>query len=153
MKKQLIYFLKGGQNPLILGVGALLALIIVSTAIISIFSMRESSRDEWSNQLNNLTATLAEQVDQTLYSANTVLDNATKELRAAKIEDEKQYREFASREAQFNFLLQKTKANPLIDVISYVDNRGDIINYSRAYPAPKINIADRDCRDFFWNLF
>jgi signal transduction histidine kinase len=144
MNKRLIYLLKGGQNPLILGVGALLALIIISTAIISIFSMRESSRDEWSNQLNNLTATLAEQVDQTLYSANTVLDNATKELKAAKIEDEKQYREFASREAQFNYLLQKTKSNPLIDVISYVDNRGDIINYSRAYPAPKINIADRD---------
>lgn len=144
MTKRLIYLLKGGENPLILGVGALLALIIVATAIISTFSMRESSRDEWSNQLSNLTATLAEQVDQTLFSANAVLNHVTEEIKVAKIEDEKQFREFAGRESQFNYLLQKTGANPLIDVISYVDNRGEIINYSRSFPAPKINIADRD---------
>lgn len=144
MNKRLIYILKGGENPLILGVGALLALIIIATAITSTFSMRESSRDEWSNQLSNLTATLSEQVDQTLFSANTVLNQVSQEIRSAKIEDEKQFREFASKESQFNFLLQKTGANPLIDVISYVDNRGEIINYSRSFPAPKINIADRD---------
>lgn len=144
MNKRLIYLLKGGENPLILGVGALLALIIIATAIISTFSMRESSRNEWSSQLNNLTATLAEQVDQTLFSANTVLNIALQDIQAAKIEDEKQFREYASKESQFNNLLQKTKANPLIDVISFVDNRGDIINYSRAFPAPKVNIADRD---------
>lgn len=144
MNKQLIYLLKGGENPLILGVGALLALIIIATAIVSTFSMRESSRDEWSTQLSNLTATLASQVDQTLFSANTVLNGAVQEIKTAKIEDEKQFREYASRESQFNYLLQKTKSNPLIDVISYVDNRGEILNYSRAFPAPKLNIADRD---------
>lgn len=144
MNKRLIYLLKGGENPLILGVGALLALIIIATAVISTFSMRESSRNEWSNQLSNLTATLSEQVDQTLFSANTVLNQVSREISSAKIEDEKQFREFASKESQFNFLLQKTGANPLIDVISYVDNRGEIINYSRSFPAPKINIADRD---------
>lgn len=144
MNKRLIYLLKGGENPLILGVGAMLALIIIATAIISTFSMRESSRDEWSNQLSNLTATLSEQVNQTLFSANAVLNHASQEIRAAKIEDEKQFRDFAGKESQFNFLLQKTGANPLIDVISYVDNRGEIINYSRSFPAPKINIADRD---------
>ena len=144
MNKRLIYLLKGGENPLILGVGAMLALIIIATAIISTFSMRESSRDEWSNQLSNLTATLSEQVDQTLFSANAVLNHASQEIKSAKVEDEKQFRDFAGKESQFNFLLQKTGSNPLIDVISYVDNRGEIINYSRSFPAPKINIADRD---------
>lgn len=144
MNKRLIYLLKGGENPLILGVGALLALIIIVTAIISTFSMRQSSREEWYNQLGNLTATLSEQVDQTLFSANTVLNSVNQEIKAAKVEDEKQYREFASKESQFNNILQKTKSNPLIDVISYVDNHGEIINYSRSFPAPKINIADRD---------
>ena len=144
MNKRLIYLLKGGENPLILGVGALLALIIVATAIISTFSMRQSSRDEWSDQLDNLTITLAAQVNQTLYSANTALNSVTEEIKSAKIEDERQFREFASRESQFNALLQKTSSNPLINVVAYVDNKGDILNYSRAFPAPKINIADRD---------
>lgn len=140
----MIHLLKGGENPLILGAGALLALVIISTAIISTFSMRENSRQEWSNQLNNLTTTLSEQVSQTLYSANVVLDNAAQEIKDAKIEDERQFREYASKEQQFNNLLQKTKVNPLIDVIALVDNQGEIANYSRTFPAPKVNISDRD---------
>ena len=144
MNKRLIYLLKGGENPLILWVGALLALIIVATAIISTFSMRESSRDEWSDQLDNLTTTLSAQVNQTLFSANTVLNSVSEEMKAAKMEDERQFREYAGRESQFNTLLQKTSSNPLINVVAYVDNKGDILNYSRAFPAPKINIADRD---------
>lgn len=144
MNKRLIYILKGGENPLILGVGTLLALIIIATAIISNFSMKESSRQEWSDQLDNLTVTLSAQVNQTLYSANTALNSVSNEIKSAKIEDERQFREFATRESQFNFLLQKTTSNPLLNVVAYVDNKGDILNYTRAYPAPKINIADRD---------
>jgi signal transduction histidine kinase len=144
MNKRLIYLLKGGENPLILGVGALLALIIIATAIISIFSMRESSRDEWSDQLDNLTITLAAQVNQTLFSANTALNSVSEGIKSAKIEDERQFKEFSSKEAQFNDLLQVTNSNPLINVVAYIDNKGDILNYSRAFPAPKINLADRD---------
>jgi signal transduction histidine kinase len=144
MNKRLIYLLKGGENPLILGVGALLALIIIATAIISIFSMRESSRDEWSDQLDNLTITLAAQVNQTLFSANTALNSVSEGIKSARIEDERQFKEFSSKEAQFNDLLQVTNSNPLINVVAYIDNKGDILNYSRAFPAPKINLADRD---------
>ncbi len=144
MRNRVIYLLKGGENPLILGVGALLALVIISTAIISTFSMRENSRQEWSNQLGNLTTTLAEQVSHTLFSANTVLNNVSEEIKASKIEDEKQFRDYASKEQEFNHLLQKTKSNPLIDVIALVDSHGEIANYSRSYPAPKVNVSDRD---------
>lgn len=144
MIKRFIYLLKGGESPLILGVGALLAIIILATAIVSAFSMRENSRQDWSKQLDSLTLTLSAQVSQTLYSANTVLDSITQEISASKVDDERRFREFASKESQFEFLLQKTKSNPLIDVAAYVDNKGEILNYSRNYPAPKINIADRD---------
>ncbi|QWE21449.1 ATP-binding protein [Polynucleobacter sp. AP-Kolm-20A-A1] len=144
MNKRLIYLLKGGENPLILGVGAILAIIIIATAIISAFSMRENSRQEWSRQLDNLTLTLSAQVSQTLYSANTALDSITQEIKAAKVDDERQFKDFASKESQFNYLVQKTQSNPLINVAAYVDNKGEILNYTRAFPAPKISIADRD---------
>lgn len=144
MNKRLVYLLKGGENPLILGVGAILAAIIIATAIISAFSIRENSAQEWTKQLDNLTLTLSAQVSQTLYSANTALDSIAQEVKAAKVEDERQFREFASKESQFVYLVQKTNSNPLINVAAYVDNKGGILNYSRSYPTPKINIADRD---------
>ncbi|MGV0963613.1 MAG: ATP-binding protein [Polynucleobacter sp.] len=144
MNKRLVYLLKGGENPLILGVGAILATIIIATAIISAFSIRENSTQEWTKQLDNLTLTLSAQVSQTLYSANTALDSIAQEVKTAKIEDERQFREFASKESQFVYLVQKTNSNPLINVAAYIDNKGEILNYSRSYPTPKINIADRD---------
>lgn len=144
MNKRLVYLLKGGENPLILGVGAILAAIIIATAIISAFSIRENSAQEWTKQLDNLTLTLSAQVSQTLYSANTALDSIAQEVKAAKVEDERQFREFASKESQFVYLVQKTNSNPLINVAAYIDNKGEILNYSRSYPTPKINIADRD---------
>ncbi|MBU3589310.1 ATP-binding protein [Polynucleobacter sp. 80A-SIGWE] len=144
MNKRLVYLLKGGENPLILGVGAILAAIIIATAIISAFSIRENSTQEWTKQLDNLTLTLSAQVSQTLYSANTALDSITQEVKAAKVEDERHFREFASKESQFVYLVQKTNSNPLINVAAYIDNKGEILNYSRSYPTPKINIADRD---------
>lgn len=144
MNKRIFALIKGNTNSLIIAVGGLLALIIVATAIISAYSMRLNSRDEWSNQLDNLSLILSEQVSQTLHSSNAALDSIVQEINAAKIEDEKQFRDFAARERQFTFLAQKTAANPLINVAAFIDSKGDIVNYSRAYPAPKISVADRD---------
>ena len=144
MNKRLIYLLKGGENSLILGIGAILATIIIATAIISAFSMRENSTQEWTKQLDNLTLTLSAQVSQTLYSANTALDSITQEVKAANVQDEKQFREFAGKESQYVFLVQKINSNPLINVAAYVDNKGEILNYTRSFPTPKISIADRD---------
>ena len=144
INKRIFALIKGNTNSLIIGVGGLLALIIIATAVISAYSMRLNSRDEWSNQLDNLSLILSEQVSQTLYSSNAALDSIVQEIHAAKIDDEKQFREFASKEKEFVFLAQKTATNPLINVAAFIDNKGEIINYSRGYPAPKISVADRE---------
>lgn len=137
-------FLKDGENTLILGVGIILALFIMTTAIISAYSIRENSRQDWTHQLDNLTLTLSEQASQELQIANKALDSIVLEIKNAKVDDERQFKEFTTKESQFTFLLQKTAANPLINVAAYVDKKGDILNYTRAFPAPKISIADRD---------
>lgn len=144
INKRIFALIKGNTNSLIIGVGGLLALIIIATAIISAYSMRLNSRDEWSNQLDNLSLILSEQVSQTLYSSNAALDSIVQEIHAAKVDDEKQFREFAGKEKEFAFLAQKTATNPLINVAAFIDNKGEIINYSRGYPAPKISVADRE---------
>ena len=144
MNKRFFTLIKGNANSLIMAIGGILALIIVATAIISAYSMRMNSQQEWSNQMDNLSLILSEQVSQTLYSSNAALDSIVQEVRAAKVEDEKQFRDFASREKEYAFLAQKTASNPLINVAAFIDNKGEIINYSRSYPAPKISVADRD---------
>ncbi len=144
MNNRLRDFLKNGENTLILAVGVVLALFIMTTAIISAYSIRENSRQDWTHQLDNLTLTLADQASQELQIANKALDSIVFEIKNAKVDDERQFKEFTSKESQFTFLLQKTAATPLISVAAFVDKKRDILNYTRAYPAPKISIADRD---------
>ena len=144
LNRRMFALIRGNTSSLIITVGAVLVLIIIATAVISAYSMRMNSRQEWTNQLDNLSLILSEQVSQTLYSSNAALDSVVLEIKAAKIEDEKQFHEFASREKVFNFLAQKTSSNPLISVAAFVDSKGEIVNYSRAFPAPKISVADRD---------
>jgi signal transduction histidine kinase len=144
MNRPFVTLLRGKENALILFMGAILALIIIATAIISAFSMRENSREEWTTQLDNLTLVLAEQVNQTLYSANILLDTLVEDINLAQVTDERQFIDHASRESQYRFLIHKISANPLINVAAYVAKNGQILNYTRAYPAPAISIADRD---------
>ena len=144
MIKKLLTSLRTDQNTLIFGIGSTLALIIIATSIISAFSIRQSGRDEWSTQLENLTLVMSEQMNQALYATNIAIDGLSQSIKNAKIETDAQFRDFSSKESQYQFLVQKTLSNPLFQVAAFVDKKGDVLNYSRSFPAPAINISDRD---------
>lgn len=125
--------------------GALLtALIFVLSSIVSFSILRQNAIQDRSEQISVLTLVLAEHLDQTIYSANVVLESLVDELSAANLKTEAAYIEFAGSQARFNDLQEKTSSNPILDVATYVDNEGKVINFSRAYPAPKIDLSERD---------
>jgi diguanylate cyclase (GGDEF)-like protein len=87
---------------------------------------------------------LAEHTSQIIFSANTVLQSIEDVLATEQIQTEKAYREFASSKQSFELLKEKTKSNPILDVSTFVGDDGRVLNFSRSYPAPDINLADRD---------
>jgi signal transduction histidine kinase len=128
----------------ILAVGVLAALVICIAALSAAFSLRESTRREWSEQMSSLSLILAEQVTQTLFSAHTVLDSFDDVVKQAKLEDEPSFRAFVSDEARYRLLVDKTDANPIIDVATFVAKDGQVLNFTRSFPPAKINLSDRD---------
>ncbi len=136
--------LKNKENTLILLFGALLAVIIIATSVVSAFFMRENAHEEWVAKINSLSLVLTEQTSQTLYSANGLLEHMHKELSQSQIETEKHYVDFVSKESQYRFLTHEISGNPLITVAAYLDRDGRILNYSRKFPAPDISVRDRD---------
>ncbi|HAT38958.1 MAG TPA: hypothetical protein DCW35_02160 [Polynucleobacter sp.] len=113
-------------------------------AVVSAYLLRENTIKSRVNQLANLTVILAEHTLQTIYSAKIALDSIEDVLRVSNIQTEQDYRKFAGQQQQFDLLQEKTKSNPIIDVATFVGKDGEIINFSRSYPPPKINLADRD---------
>lgn len=132
------------NTRLILLAAVALAAIFLINALVSTYLLRKNSIQDRSDQLANLTIILAEHTSQTMFSANTALLSIMEILERAKIGDEKAYQEFASKKAQFDLLQERTSSNSILDVSTFVAADGKVLNFSRSYPPPPINLADRD---------
>ncbi len=132
------------ENSLLLKIGILTALFFVFMGSTITFLSHESNIKNWQNELDSLTLVNSEHASQILQNGNRVLENLLDVLEVSKIDNERQYLQFASDPKQFSLLKEKTLSNSIIDVATFVDYEGNVINFSRSYPPPKINLADRD---------
>ena len=123
---------------------AVLLVVLLANAVISIYELRANSLKQQARQVENLSLVLAEHTAQTMFSASTALDSIVTVVKAAHLETEEQYRAFAARPEQFELLASKTRANPILDVATFVGEDGVVINFSRSYPPPLIDLSDRD---------
>jgi diguanylate cyclase (GGDEF)-like protein len=132
------------NSYLIFGAAVLLAIILALNAIVSGYLLRRNTVEDRAEQISTLSLILAEHTSQIIFSANTVLQSIEDVIAVEKIQTEKAYREFASSKHSFELLKEKTKSNPILDVTTFVGSDGTVLNFSRSYPAPEINLADRD---------
>ena len=132
------------RNRIIIAGGLFLSMIFILTAIISIYLVRQNAEKEWSEQLERITLSLSEHSTQTFFSANTALDNIVELIEFAKVENKKSYQTFTATEKSFQFLQQKLKENPILDVATFIADDGKVLNFSRSYPPPDIDLSDRD---------
>lgn len=132
------------NTRLILLAAVALAAIFLINASVSTYLLRKNSIQDRSDQLANLTIILAEHTSQTMFSANTALLSIVEVLERAKIGDEKSYQKFAAKKSQFDLLQERTNSNSILDVSTFVAADGKVLNFSRSYPPPPINLADRD---------
>jgi signal transduction histidine kinase/ActR/RegA family two-component response regulator len=123
--------------------GALLLLLCVTTAV-SGWTLRRHEIDDWRGDLGNLTLVLAENTAQTMAAAYQLLDGLAEMAEAAPAGERAAQRAALATEAVQRAMRDKISSLPQVSVASLLDADGDLINFSRGYPAPPINLADRD---------
>jgi signal transduction histidine kinase/CheY-like chemotaxis protein len=128
-----------------LAAGAALALAVLGAILAALWSARVQEIEAWRLQLSNLALVLAEQTSQEVASAYLILD-----LLAAEVEgtaagsDAAGLRAALATRATHQALRDKIAALPQIDVASIVDANGQVLAFSRAHPAPPIDLRERD---------
>lgn len=132
------------QNGLFIRIGILTVLFFVFMGSVISYLTYETNIKNWQNELDSLTLVNSEHAKQIIQNGNRVLENLIDVLELSKVNNEDQYIKFASDFKQFKLLKEKTEANSIIDVATFVDENGSVINFSRSYPPPKINLSDRD---------
>jgi signal transduction histidine kinase len=124
--------------------GLMIIVAMMAAAATAIMATREREIEDWRQQMGNISLILSEQTSQTIFAAYMVLDSVAEHVRQAAVTDQASFRAKLATPKMFEMLRQQIRGLPQIDVASIVAANGDNINFSRAYPIPTINLAERD---------
>lgn len=124
--------------------GVALIVAIVAGALISIIALRNKEIEDWRRNLGGMSFMVAENTSQTVFSAYLVLDSITERVRQSGVGSDAEFRARLSTPEIHQMLRERIQGLPQVDVASLVAANGDNINFSRSYPVPPINLAERD---------
>jgi signal transduction histidine kinase/DNA-binding NarL/FixJ family response regulator/HPt (histidine-containing phosphotransfer) domain-containing protein len=129
--------------PLAAGAAILIATILGAN-LIFLANLRESALQSAEADLARYSMTLAETADRSLKSADLLLSSVGDLLGRRGANDPSSYRQLAELYDIYLNLRDKVEGLPHIDAINLIGSDGELINSSRSWPPPHVNLADRD---------
>jgi len=124
------------------GFALVVSIIILTTALIS--RLHNHSLANTERELENTALILAEYTDRALQSIELVQKSFLDSVQSVGISTSEQFKREMSSKAINQLLQDKISGLPHVDAITIIDAEGNLINSSRDWPSPPINIADRD---------
>ncbi|MBJ6727160.1 hybrid sensor histidine kinase/response regulator [Geomesophilobacter sediminis] len=124
--------------------GALSVLAVVALAVIAAVVLRNREIEVWSKQMSNNSLLLAEHTSQTMASSYMALNTIAEAVRTAGADTPESFRKLVATPQFFRLLKENTEHLPQVDVATIVAANGDVINFTRSFPPPPINLTDRD---------
>jgi hypothetical protein len=128
-----------------IGVVALLLIgCAVGTNILILGNLRENALQNAEADLARHTLLLAEQTDRSFESLDLVLSRVGDYLGGKGINDVESYHRIVADHDTHNFLREKITGLAEVDAVILIDSAGRLLNFSRYWPIPPVNVADRD---------
>ncbi len=133
----------------ILAIGVAVAAITVLGAASFLYFEREGTVQSWRSALETESRALAAHAEQSLTAADLVLRSVTDRAQSENIAGSADLRERLGTPAVHDMLRDRQRGVPQISVVSIVDHRGDMVNFTRNFPprsnsGETINLAERD---------
>ena len=112
-------------------------------------NLRDRALFDSERELKNTALILAEQIDRTFQAIDLVQSSVIEKIQSLGISSSEDYARRMS--GQDVHLMLKASTSGLVQAyaISLINADGQLINFSRFWPAPDINVADRE---FFKHL-
>ncbi|HEY1796044.1 MAG TPA: ATP-binding protein [Stellaceae bacterium] len=130
-------------------IAAAIVAITIAAATALCWDQRTVAIANAQEDLTNLGIVLAEQANRTFQAVDLVLRESADQIRARQLETPGQLSAALDDKAIHAFLVEQRKHLPQADSLGVFDAAGDLVNLSRTWPAPALNIGDRD---FFLQL-
>jgi PAS domain S-box-containing protein len=94
--------------------------------------------------VNNLGILLADQNARLFQAVDLVLQEARVMVLAAGVRTPDEFRNLMQPEEVHEYLVSRLGRLPQADALSLIDDTGKVVSFSRAWPAPNINTANRE---------
>jgi hypothetical protein len=144
------HFAAGAQNRrhssawwLCLG-GGIFALTVAIGAYLFIDYEHDQAVRREMVEIEARTKVFSEHVGQILNAAKIVLDSIEEDVRRSNALTPEALGELLGTREVHDRLLDRARTVPPVDVASIVDANGEMVNFTRSFPAPAINLSDRD---------
>ncbi len=116
-------------------------IVIASLAVVATY--KKTLSDE-GGDLVRLSLAIATHTQRIIFSTDLNLSNLEERFSAAGVRTPEDLERFAATPAMFDVLRDMVAVSSDIDALTIVDNRGQLVNSSRSWPPPDINVADRN---------
>jgi diguanylate cyclase (GGDEF)-like protein/PAS domain S-box-containing protein len=136
-------FVRSGPIRWLVVGGTLLIAAIAVGAVLMAQNFRERALRNTGRELENTVLMLAHHFDQQLQDFAVIQKDFVDHVRATGINSAEDYRKRLSGQNIHLMLRAKIEALPYMGGVNIIDADGNVINSSTAWPAPKVNVADR----------
>ena len=131
---------EGGHAPVLYA--ALLGLGIAFGATFLILHLHQRSLTAAGQEMQRLALVLAHQAERAIEAVQLVQSGLLERLK--EVETAEQYRAAMTGMAVHQDLQARIRGLPQINAMTAIDADGTLLNFSRSWPIPKVNVADRD---------
>ncbi|MGC2412806.1 MAG: cache domain-containing protein [Stellaceae bacterium] len=124
--------------------GAVLVGITVIAAGLTIWDRREETIASYRREMSNLGTVLAEQTARSMQAVDLVLTELQAKFVAAGADNPEEFKRVMGTEAVHRFLAGRQETLPQTDAVGLIGADGALVNSSRVWPVPVLEVADRD---------
>ncbi|MBL8474181.1 MAG: response regulator [Rhodocyclaceae bacterium] len=132
------------REKAVLLIGGTVLVALSGAAALMIWLSRGDAIEDWRTNLASASTLLAQHAGQTLTAADAVLGRIVDHVNASGVDSVDDLRRVMGTRAVFLMMQERIRGVGQIDVATIVGRDGDVINFTRSYPPPRINLADRD---------
>jgi signal transduction histidine kinase len=131
------------QRLLYVGTAILIALLLVTNVAVITHLRQHELRDE-EDQLKSLSLILAEQAERSFQSVDLVISSVAETIVAAGVADSGSFEEKLATHDIHTLLREKIVGLQQLAAVTVIGRDGKVINSSRSWPTPEINVSDRE---------
>jgi len=124
--------------------GAALGLFVAVAAGLLIQHLQQRALRSTTHELENLALVLAAQADRSFEAVELLQTGILLRVAATGLDTPTDFRREMTGEAVHQELRDRARSLPQLDAITAIDADGTLINFSRYWPIPAVNVADRD---------